>query len=241
LREPSRQRTRERLKEANRVAPTPDFFIIPAAEYVFDSIEFNKPMFLTMYANALFSLYLLGFVFSADWRSELHRSYRMCFAHTPSAHSCEPQEYDGYESDQDEADEGRPLIPHGKRRPKAIPMAMSGGGGTGHRATPASKIRVGGMIDEMDPISENKSFHASLQPAAAPAMIEARERIVAGGSMRSVASVIQEEEDSKSTVLAPHQVHKNLPLSLFAPPLPPPLPLPPLLTLSLNLPPSPIA
>jgi hypothetical protein len=196
---------------------------------VFDSIDFNKPMFLTMYANALFSLYLLGFVFSAGWRSELHRSYRMYFAHTPSVHSCEPQEYDGYESDQDEADEGHPLIPHGKRRPKAIPMALSGGGGTGHRANPASKIRVGGMIDEMDPISENKSFHASLQPAAAPAGIEARERVVAAGSIRSIASVIQEEEDNKSTVLAPHQVYNNLSL-------PPPPPPPPPLTLPLKLP-----
>ncbi len=45
------------------------------AEYIFDDVNFDKPMFLTAFSTSLFMIYLLGFVFLESWRKELRRSY----------------------------------------------------------------------------------------------------------------------------------------------------------------------
>mmetsp|Transcript_1461 Transcript_1461/g.3263 ORF Transcript_1461/g.3263 Transcript_1461/m.3263 type:complete len:409 (-) Transcript_1461:53-1279(-) len=36
-------------------------------QFIFDSVDFERPLFLTFYSTSLFSVYLLGFLFCRDW------------------------------------------------------------------------------------------------------------------------------------------------------------------------------
>lgn len=165
-------------------------------------------MFLTMYANALFSIYLLGFLFLPDWQRELGRSRRMLFGR--SSTSTKRHNDGGYSGDDEDAEEGEPLI-RKQRRPKVIPLSLN----APTRERPARQgipVHRPGLVDEMDPISENKSFRASVIQASlvsAAVVPEQQMGIAALSESAKFAPVGEEDEvfeDYRGDILAPHQV-----------------------------------